>query len=184
MLRVPTPRAVRALAAAIAPRPEEQICVVLVGPDGPTEGTVGFLPAAKARWFMELCDEYESRNKIKEKDNPAWRSPLGGVALQWHGGAGGLPTGPPTRSATSTTTPSARSSKDTLGLTIEADEDEDVPEEERDDGVDVDEWVDNHPTEIDEAFQLSSWSSSSTSPTSSAPRPTTASCSRRRRRMR
>lgn len=146
------PKGVRALEAAITPRLEEQICVVLVGPDGPTEGTVGFIPVAKARWFMELCDEYESRNKIKEKDNPAWRSPLGGIALQW--------TEMPDAADWATDTLGHLDNdtvreivEDTLGLTIEADEDEDVPEDERDDGVDVDEWVDNHPTEINEAFQ-------------------------------
>ena len=135
-----------------APRPEEVICVVIVGPDGPTEGTVGFIPVEKARWFMELCDEYESRNKIKEKDNPAWRSALGGVALQWQEVADASEWATDTLGHLDNDTV-REIVEDTLGLTIEADEDEDVPEDERDDGVDVDEWVDNHPTEINEAFQ-------------------------------
>jgi len=136
--------------ARYAPRPKEVICVVIVGPDGPTEGTVGFLPAEKARWFMELLDEYESRNKIKEKDNPAWRSALGGVALQWQEVAEASEWATDTLGHLDNDTV-REIVEGTLGLTIEADEEE---EEERDDEVDVDEWVDNHATEIDEAFQL------------------------------
>ena len=97
-------------------------------------------------------DEYESRNKIKEKDNPAWRSALGGVALQWQEVADASEWATDTLGHLDNDTV-REIVEDTLGLTIEADEDEDVPEDERDDGVDVDEWVDNHPTEINEAFQ-------------------------------
>ena len=146
------PKGVRALEAATTPRLKEVICVVIVGPDGPTEGTVGFIPVEKARWFMEIFDEYESRNKIKEKDNPAWRSALGGVALQWQEVADAADWA--TDTLTHLDNDTVREIvEDTLGLTIEADEDEEEDEDERDDEVDVDEWVGNHPMEINEAFQ-------------------------------
>jgi hypothetical protein len=145
------PKGSRAL-KALHPPLEEVICVNMASSDGVTEGVAGFIPVKKARWFMELFEEYESRNQANKKDDPAWRSALGGVALKWQ------ELTEASEWATETLTHLDNDTireivEDTLGLTIEDDEDEEMDEEDRDDGVDVDAWVGNHSDDIDTAFQ-------------------------------
>jgi hypothetical protein len=145
------PKGSRAL-KALHPPLEEVICVNMASSDGVTEGVAGFIPVKKARWFMELFEEYESRNQANKKDDPAWRSALGGVALKWQ---------ELTEASEWAYEALTRLDNDairdivenTLGLTIEADDDEETDEQDRDDEVDVNEWLDNHGEEVDAAFQ-------------------------------
>ena len=91
------PKGVRALEAATTPRLKEVICVVIVGPDGPTEGTAGFGLEMQGNFSYEFAECYEVFNWCQWDTDPSdmEKACENGVAKTTTSAPGGVAPGGP-----------------------------------------------------------------------------------------